>query len=1706
MSLSNIKLRYYTDDEIRALAVVKVTHAGTYDRGVPKLEGLNDPRLGLVDHTIRCPTCFKSNCDQHYGYIELAKPVYRLGVINLMLMILRCVCRECAKPKFTFADSDTSSVSSSAGHGGQSGTGQNTSGVIVPLASQNSKNTKEKLRIISDLCRNKMTCNWCGAPQPNYSRRARAFIDATYRPKELASEFVKARGPKYLKFLKTRFMPDDAAAILMGLDALTKEQLDLDRPETLVMHLQLVPPPNIRPSNFVGETKVRSENDLTCALQDIVRTNTEFQDFLANGSEKTNYEGLYDKLQVMVSGLVNNAIKRSAAQSGILPMITATSKRKIIDLRTRLNGKKARVRGNLNGKRVDQSARTVISGDSSYDIDVLGVPSVIMNKLTFPEPVTDQNLSLMARCVVLGAYVNGGALAVKPPNHATDTVFWLPILDHEGRIDLAAQLRPGWIVERHLVEHDWILFNRQPTLWKASMMAFRCKRVEGLTIRVPLVVTRAFNADFDGDEMNLHSLQGYEAIAEAQELMRVNNQIITPQSGTVVIGLVQDALVGAWRLTAHDSFFSFEQALDLLMAINYAVPGKSAGGNSSTKTCGGSMAYQKNVDSSTEMKSFFDVCQPAIWVRQTSSQTKSSGTTIKPIWTGKQLASMLLPSSLHIANDTKDLKDLKDLQENTAAGLHIKHGHILSGRLSKASLGASNRGIIQGIWRLYGPGGAHKFISDAQRLFVKHLGHDGPTQSILDCLVADDAKTVALLSRDLGRSDSILSLNLPKEIKEAKSVSILQETLRAVGSCVLAQVRPDCALADCVNSGSKGNVMNIAQISGCVGQQTIYGKRVPVRQTRLGPRTLVYYAPGDLRAEARGFISNSYIRGLSPIETFQHQMAGREGIVATAVNTSETGYNQRRMIKGQESQKVGYDGMVRVSDNHIVQTAYGSDDLDGSRLERIRFHFLLDSSKLETLVAPLVAEERQLVQRCLALAKQHMAWNANLYKDLDPTFPCAINLRAILASFDLGLAGPSQVMDFYRGLLQVHSRHHAAKKALMNHSIFSAVLQAAEMRTDLARCSTQQIRQILDMYAGSLISPGEGVGALGASSIGEPSMQKTLNTFHYAGIADKNVTITGLPRFKQLINGVDTYETANMTAALRSFEDTRSALQISRVMLHEVLLNDIAISESKDKRLMAYFDLMTQKGPFYAKFGLDDTNLASSASSASSTRALSVLTLHISWTLCARKHLTLDTISRSLRALFSFDACIITRPHWSQEKFSVIDIVLAPWLTGAKAITDALKMQHQVRGLDYIKNAITFQETRYTPECSKVSGHVVETEGSNVVHLAACSFIDPQTIRTNNVLEAFSMFGISTGTMVLQSELHLVLSFDGSYIDPRHTWLLADTMGRNGTLAAMNRHHMLDLGSSLLQEASFERSLEVFEEGAAHGRSDALVGATERIIVGQPVGIGTGIVEIVYTQATPAQDAQVMITSLDDVRVVDDVDVDTIIDPMVKRTNCADEFAKAFTEYDKVTADPFFLTAVVAFRTSAAERRLLPCLTFKKALSLSKYRGLLKDLWASSWTSQKSIPLETEVHWLYKDKDTGYGLTLNEHTPGDLKSYRLETFFNDSRHHQHEASQDQVKDLECTIYSKTFLQPIDVPFGVQTSRITMRQVFRFTKGPTTLSIGREWTANTNVDCEQLMLTKPGQCFACLDITDPESILQNRCSDVQLANALKKRIS
>jgi DNA-directed RNA polymerase II subunit RPB1 len=1622
-SLEGIQLTLYTDEEVRNLSAVQVLFPSTLERSLPKSNGLSDSRFGVTDRNLRCTTCGQADCFQHFGHIELNKPVCRLGQISLILYILRSVCWACSRRKFTVK--------------GEPGGFLDARSII----SSTSPNGKERLRAISEACKNRFKCPWndeslpiserCGVPQPSYVLVNKMFFKRTFREKEeclFESEEERV-------FANSRLMPDEIQSILRHIPLesliLMGFRPEISHPMNYIMSAHIVPPPIIRPASgsVASDSRSRGENDMTTAFQDIIRSNNELKSIHDDpkSTEKERYQA-WDKLQLFCGALINQVLKKQETYDGTPLMHSrAIANRQVKDLKSRLTGKRGRLRGNLSGKRVDHAARSVVGPDSFHDIYELGVPKSIMSTLTFPEHVNRINLNYLASCVAKGSNVLGGALTVRTPallgqkgTEGGEKVHYISLLDELGRKDLAASLKPGMIVERHLRNGDWCLFNRQPSLHKGSIQAFQIYNVPSLQFKLPLPCTKPFNADFDGDEMNLHSLQGYEAIAEAQEIMSVPFQMVTPQSNSVSIGLVQDSLVGAYKISSKDSFLKRDRVMQLIMCFrhnplsseyNQMPIGKPESFVDFLMQRHGHRQTRIEHCNSLHFSNFFDTFLPCPAILKGTTFTKNeNGVFIKqvhgPLWTGKQVFSWLLHPAISLQKPISggDLNNLNDWMNDKI--VYVRNGEVFCGRLCKQTLGSTTGGIIHVIWKHCGAWAAAHFVSDAQRLMMQWLIYYTVSISILDCINDAEKAVDDLVAESMGKADALMLSDVPESVREQRQTQVLQDILRSAGGKVLENMDPLCGIATVVNSGAKGNLMNLAQISGIVGQQTLNGARVQFRKGPLGPRTLSCFSPGDGRPEARGFVASSYLMGLQPSEFFFHQQAGREGVVATVSGTSETGYNHRKMIKGQESEVIMYDGSVRVSTNVIIQLHYGGDDYDGVHVERVKMPVLsiLDEKSVLQHLGFIQStqstqskkfthsthsvEEKDELKRVLDSWKflRNIKLSASKYGNdflseicMPANFErvvsftkskCLQNTQSFSFNSAYSNSDESNTYDsngsnttlvllseimlkfIYENILRAHLNHSTSSFSALNLTKSPTLYELLYLPkrdwrkvddpSSMARhalalmCTSSSLKkygifekelaleiasEFIKLYTHGIVNPGEGVGAVGSSSIGEPSTQLTLNIFHYSGIAEKNVTLTGLPRFKQIINAIDTSETSNMRLTCippkvnstiaddsAKLSAKKFAASLPRVMLAEVvefsrvmysplgyssllsLNNEVRdtyvfgklgdISTFLDIESLSYFTLSSISGsqsvnsfssgisgasklnssPAIKKLknstksriasviesqtppSLNGSGSGNKTNQSSKNASSYVCVFKLDKTALTQRSLSVDDIVNALRLFVGEEAHVISSKRWCKDWL----VSIRPPAFGTKgdmdrciteAVHDSLLESAIVNGLHGVTKAIASYD-------SQIKKWVVDTDGSDVVSANRLSGIDKQFTWTNNIIETGKCFGVEAAVALQQVELHRVLSFDGSYVDPRHTWLLSDAVTRSGTTNPLNRHKMEELGGSLLQCASFEQTLDVFGVGAAFGSSDNLSGATEKLIVGQPVHVGTGSFEI----------------------------------------------------------------------------------------------------------------------------------------------------------------------------------------------------------------------------------------------------------------------
>ena len=956
----------------------------------------------------------------------------------------------------------------------------------------------------------------CGNIQPEI-RREGLRLNGTWKPQKGDEENEgqqpekKPITPQMALNIFRRISPEDIKR--MGLSN------DYARPEWMIITVLPVPPPPVRPSIAMdGGTGPRGEDDLTYKLGDIIRANGNVRRCETEGSPAHVVSEFEQLLQFHVATYMDNDIAGS-------PQALQKSGRPVKSIRARLKGKEGRLRGNLMGKRVDFSARTVITGDPNLSLDEVGVPRSVARTLTYPETVTPYNIQKLHQLVKNGPNVHPGAKYV-----IRDTGERIDLRHHKRAGEISLQY--GWKVERHIVDGDFIIFNRQPSLHKESMMGHRVRVMPYSTFRLNLSVTSPYNADFDGDEMNLHVPQSEETRAEVKHLCMVPLNIVSPQRNGPLMGIVQDTLCGIYKMCRRDIFLSIQQVMNVLLWVpdwDGVIP------------------------------------QPAI-VKP------------RPMWTGKQILSLVIPHGLNLLRPSDD--GFSPLVDD---GLLISGGELMYGLLNKKSVGASGGGVIHIIFNEKGPETAVKFFNGAQTLVNYWLLHNGFSIGIGDTI--PDRATIQKIEDAVNKQkDEVGDITRSATENELESLPGMnvRETFESKVSKALNKARDDAgtvtekSLKDLNNatqmarSGSKGSTINISQMTAVVGQQSVEGKRIPFG---FKYRTLPHFTKDDYSPESRGFVENSYLRGLTPTEFFFHAMAGREGLIDTAVKTAETGYIQRRLVKALEDVMAKYDGTVRNSLGDIVQFVYGEDGLDGVHIEAQRvdiitcsdrqfekkFRVDLMDDRQETSIPPdfldqytemigdveiqehfenewqHLSEAREFLRQNKQDDNEQLQLPINVIRILDTaktTFKIKNGARSNLHPAEV-IPAVNSLLD---RLLVVRGDDALSREAQHNATLlFKAQLRSRlafkrlVMENSLNKLAFQHVLgEIESRFCRAAVDPGEMVGVLAAQSIGEPATQMTLNTFHFAGVSSKNVTL-GVPRLKEILNVAKNIKTPSMT-------------------------------------------------------------------------------------------------------------------------------------------------------------------------------------------------------------------------------------------------------------------------------------------------------------------------------------------------------------------------------------------------------------------------------------------------------------------------------------------------------------------------------------------------------------------------------------------------
>ena len=906
--IEKINFGLMSPEDIRKMSVVTVEYPDTYgDDGFPIEKGLMDPRLGIIDPSLVCRTCgFKGgDCQGHFGSIELARPVIHVGFGDVIHKILRSTCNDCGRillndEQIAFYEERIREAM---------GNKESINNILKEVY----KSAKRELKTMPEDDEEvdmRYCCPHCGAPQEAI------ILD---KPVTIRQGDYKLT-PSEVRERLERITDDDA--FILGVNS------EVARPEWLVLTVLPVPPVTVRPS-ITLDTGERSEDDLTHKLVDILRINQRLLENMEAGAPQLIVEDLWELLQYHVTTYFDNEA------SGV-PPARHRSGRPLKTLTQRLKGKEGRFRSNLSGKRVNFSARTVISPDPNISINEVGVPEMIAKEVTVPVYVNEWNIDEMRTYIENGPDIHPGANYVRNGNTKRRVT-------EETKEFILEQLEPGFIIDRHLKDGDMVLFNRQPSLHRMSMMAHEVRVLPYKTFRLNLCVCPPYNADFDGDEMNMHVFQTDESRAEAKSLMRVQEHILSPRFGGPIIGAIHDHISGAYLLTRDGVEFTEEEALQIIRKSHLPIP--------PFKSNQWILKYDPDFDEDTFL-------------------FKDKGDK----WTGKELFSLLLPNDLNLqygAEIAKGKNEITVVDEETGLerivgydGIYppedgyviIKNGILTQGAIDESAYGSFSGKILDKIVKEYGPGRAKEFLDRSTDLAICGIMKTGITTSLNDEEIPEEAQDrinehlnkkmeeVDMLVQSYeegylqalpGRSlEETLEMKIMQVLGEARDMSgSIAENYLTMGKQyaedpydhVMAVENHSVVMA---RTGARASMLNLTQITACVGQQAVRGGRIERGYLN---RTLPHFKKGELGAKAKGFVHSSYKSGLDPIEFFFHAMGGREGLVDTAIRTAQSGYMQRRLVNALQDLQVKPSGLVTDNQGNVIQTMFGEDGVDPAK-------------------------------------------------------------------------------------------------------------------------------------------------------------------------------------------------------------------------------------------------------------------------------------------------------------------------------------------------------------------------------------------------------------------------------------------------------------------------------------------------------------------------------------------------------------------------------------------------------------------------------------------------------------------------------------------------------------------------------------------------------------------------------------------------------
>jgi DNA-directed RNA polymerase II subunit RPB1 len=937
---------------------------------------------------------------------------------------------------------------------------------------------------------------------------------------------------------------------------------------------------------------------------------------------------------------------------------------------------------------------------------------------------------------------------------------------------------------------------------------------------------------FDGDEMNMHAPQSYEAATELEEIAAIPHNIVSPRHAKPLIGVFQDSVVGSYRLTRNSVELTRREFMNLMMRNKR-----------------------------------FEGIMP---------RPKADGR-----WSGKQVLSQLLPPiNLEMGNKAYDKDKKADDPDNF---VKIKQGEIDQGLVDSSIYMASGKGIIHTLYNDYGPKDTSMFLDSLQRVVEDYLVLDGFSVGISD-LVADEetAKGIQKVIADCKEQIEQLQFQVHSDIFENntgktnqqefedQAFGYLKQATSTASSAVKKSLSPENRLVAMINSGSKGDWVNIAQMIACLGQQAIENKRIAYGFT---DRTLPHYKKYDDGAEARGFIDSSFIQGLTPQQFFFHAMSGREGLIDTAVKTAETGYIQRQLIKALEDLVVQHDGTVRDANMNVVQFYYGEDGIMATKLESqslpldnklsredIRKQFGLKEVDWATVLNGASAREDDNTDGLLDAFVEDVIEDQQILVEkmqqgsvFGGSVNAPVNLNRLILNVKtrFGLdpkaltdLTPIEVLRRIPMLIErTKSAHVRIWCALLRSYLSPHKLIVKERFTKDAFDALCELIVVAHMK--SWVQPGEQVGIIAAQSIGEPSTQLTLNTFHLAGVASKSNVTQGIPRLREILKVTKNPKATSLLIYMKP--EYRQSKEKARELVQDL---ELTLLRSITNKVAIYWDPEDEETVIPEDRELLEFYKAIEMEAKSKTKSKWLLRLELNREEMFNKNISMADVVFVIQMMYSdvktvysdYNADKLVMRIRIQEGSDVDDF------THLKKFQSKLLNTCVIRGVPGIK-AVTFREDKQKLELggpegrySELQQYVLDTDGSNYIKVMNHPLVDASKLYTTNIHDVMDILGLEAVRAILVQEIIPIFGSDS--VNYRHLGILCDYITRSGRLMSIDRYGINKNDIGPLGKMSFEETSKIVMNAALFGEVDPVTGVSANIMMGQPIRGGTAFSQI----------------------------------------------------------------------------------------------------------------------------------------------------------------------------------------------------------------------------------------------------------------------